>query len=732
MKRVFVVVLLCSVSVMFAFGQAQNGKLQMHQGVAEIQTDNDWPEESGLHGSIHVSFSMIGAHSFTKAIVNCFIFCFLPVAMLAQQNDIPSIDSAPIASEFTAGQTVTIHGKNFPEGNVTAHLSTGKPNSQDIPLPATLVNDKTISFLLPTDKVSPNRYLVSMEMGGKPYAVPGDLHVVSDASAPVHLDAAYPVTVYPTDRSGFDFEISGQNLAALPNDNYLVVVGRGLIPTGNPEECEKAKASGTYQKPCLEVDQGLETRQLKIIGFQRAQFDGPVSIQVQVGKNSKNVSNAVPLTFARITQRSVFWGSLAAFLAIMVVVFLLVRKGVGSTTIKGKRYSAFTSFFLDKETNSYSLSKFQLLLWTSVFVFGYLYLFLCRMLIQWKFELPPVPDGLPGMLAISAGTAVVAAGATEARGSKGAGDIYPSAADFITIGGMVVGERFQFFVWTLVGAFGFLALLLVRDPSGILELPKIPDNFLYLMGISSVGYLAGKVVRKPGPVIRKLFVSNVTPPSSPATMTIELEGENLSKDAIVKVDDKQLRKDEYDLVLKKAEDQAPDSSFCSELTLLLKNANDYLEGEHTLTLTNTDGQAASASFPVDCLKIESVEQVAQGDKPVSVTVKGENFEDGMTGVWENDGVPENSRTVGVKKVSGTEANATLIPGNAGKGKLTLISALGLRASADVTVTSPANVGVGLSGAVTSAANSEDIDGCEVQVEVPTSDEDLPAAEGGVA
>ena len=678
---------------------------------------------------------MINAHSFTKAIVNCFIFSLLPAALLAQQSDVPSIDPVPIASEFTAGQTVPIHG-NFPERNITARLSTGKPNSQDFPLPVTWVDGTTINLLLPTDKVSPNRYLVSIEMGGKPYTVPGDLHVVPDASAPVHLDAIYPVTVYPADHTGFDFEISGQNLAALPTDNYIIVVGRGLIPTGNSTDCEEARISKKYTKPCLEVDQGLETRKLKVIGFQSAQYDGPINIQVQVGKNSKNISNAVLLTFARVSQRLAFWSSLVAFLAIMVVVFLLVRKGVGSTDIKGKRYSAFTSFFLDKETNSYSLSKFQLVLWTSVFVFGYLYLFLCRMLIQWKFELPPVPDGLPGMLAISAGTAVVAAGATGARGSKGAGDIYPSAADFITTGGMVVGERFQFFVWTLVGAFGFVALLLVRDPSGIVELPKIPDNFLYLMGISSVGYLAGKVVRKPGPVIRKLFVSNVTPPvtspGSPATMTIELEGENLSKDAIIKVDDKQLRKDEYDLVLKKAQDQAPDPSFSSELTLLLKNANDYLEGEHTLALANTDGQAASASFPVDCLKIESVDQVAQGDKPVSVTIKGKNFGDGMNGVWETNGVPGNSRAVEIKKVSGTEASTTLIPGNAGKGKLTLTSALGLRASADVTVTSPANAGVGLSGAVASSANNEDIDGCEVQVEVPTSDEDLPAAEGGVA
>jgi hypothetical protein len=683
--------------------------------------------------------SMIDARGFARVVVHCFVVCFLSIALSAEADDLPSIDPEPIAQEFTAGQTVTVHGKNFPEGTITARLSTGSPASQDIPLPATRVDDKTISFLLPVGKVSPNRYLVFIEMGGKPYSVNGDLHVVSDASAPVHLDAVYPVTVYPTDRKGFDFEISGQNLAALPSDNYIIAGGR-LIPAGTAKECADAKLSGDYQKPCLEVDQGVETRKLKVIGFQRAQDNGPVNIQVQVGKNTKNISNAVPLTFARFAQRTVFWGSLAIFLAIMGIIFLLVRKGVGSITIRGKRYSALTSFFLDKTTNSYSLSKFQLLLWTSVFVFGYLYLFLCRILIQWKFELPPIPDGLPGMLAISAGTAVAAAGATEARGPKGAGDIYPSAADFITTGGLVVGERFQFFAWTLVGAFGFLALLLVRDPSGLMELPKVPDNFLYLMGISSVGYLAGKVIRKPGPVIRKLFVSNVTPPSPAATMTIALEGENLAENATVKVDDKQLLVGDYALTRKKAQDQAPDPSFSTELALLLKNANDYLEGEHTVTLTNGDGQAASAAFPVNGLKIEPVDQVAQGDKPVPVTIKGQNFADGMTGLWQNQGVPENSRALAVKLVSETEAGTTLIPGNAGTGKLTLISALGLRASADVTVTSPDGAGGGSTATAASAqagtpspgSKSEDIDGCDVQVETATADEELPAAEGGVA
>jgi hypothetical protein len=73
------------------------------------------------------------------------------------------------------------------------------------------------------------------------------------------------------------------------------------------------------------------------------------------------------------------------------------------------------------------------------------------------------------------------------------------------------------------------------------------------------------------------------------------------------------------------------------------------------------------------------------------------------------------------------------------GNLTLISALGFSPSVGVTVRSSpearGSVEIKASGgAVTPPPGSEndDIDGCDVQVEVATPDEDLPAAEGGVA
>jgi hypothetical protein len=555
-----------------------------------------------------------------------------------------SLDAQPELPEITRGQTVTVKGCNFPDGVVTVRLNAGRPKADDIPLPATRANANTITFQVPADKVQTDRYLVWLEIAGQKLQVPGDLRVVADTSAPVHLDSAYPVTAYPTEKPGFDFEISGQNLAAQPDDNILIVTGRGPVSKCGPATAQQKNTCLDH----LEVPDGLATRKLKIVGFRRGDYDGPVSIQVQVGKN---VSNPVSLTFSRFAEGAVRWGSFLIFLAIMFAVFFIVWKGVGSTTIQTKRYNPFQSFFLDKATNSYSLSKFQMVLWTAVFVFGYVYLFLCRMLIQWKFELPPVPDGLPAMLAISAGTVIAAAGATEARGSKGAGDVHPSMADFISTGGLVVGERFQFFVWTLVATAGFVALLVMRDPATLMELPPIPQNFLYLMGISSVGYLAGKVVRKPGPVIKKLLVDALTPRTSgtAATMTIKLEGENLAEGGIIRVDDKELLKDVgYTFTEKTAQAQAPDPTFCTQLTVLLKSADDYIAGEHKITLINGDAQAASATFPVNALKLTSATTDGK-----TVTLIGENFGDGMTARYKKKDKSE--QTVAVTKVSETEA-----------------------------------------------------------------------------
>jgi hypothetical protein len=218
----------------------------------------------------------------------------------------------------------------------------------------------------------------------------------------------------------------------------------------------------------------------------------------------------------------------AVALFILIIPILLIRKMVRKQIAAEKSEEAasysrrnwweqyLTALFLDRETATYSLSKFQFYIWTAVSVMAYLYLAASRAWVQGVWTFIALPDNLPGIVFISGATGVMAVVATNSRGPKGAGDVHPSLADFVSSGGVVAVERVQFLIWTIIGALMFLFLSLFQTPVDILELPKVPDSFLQLMGISSLGYLGGKFARKPGPVINDIAVRiEKWPPAPP-------------------------------------------------------------------------------------------------------------------------------------------------------------------------------------------------------------------------
>jgi len=92
-----------------------------------------------------------------------------------------------------------------------------------------------------------------------------------------------------------------------------------------------------------------------------------------------------------------------------------------------------------------SLSKFQFYAWTAAGVFGYILLTLAQSLVQGRFVFADIPKNLPGIILISAATTATSQGITSVKGAKGAGDIYPSVADFVTTGGLVVARAVPVF-----------------------------------------------------------------------------------------------------------------------------------------------------------------------------------------------------------------------------------------------------------------------------------------------
>jgi hypothetical protein len=340
--------------------------------------------------------------------------------------------------------------------------------------------------------------------------------------------------------------------------------------------------------------------------------------------------------------------AIAVTAALVILIYFLLTTGrpaQQATTDRGTYL--LTALFLDEETKTYSLSKCQFYAWTFAAILGYVFFAISKSIIQGSAVFPDIPGGLPAILLFSAGTSVVATGITSSKGSKGSGEIHPTLADFVTTGGVVAPERLQFVVWTVVGIFTFLTIVFKSDPLTLSDLPNIPGGFLQLMGISSAGYLAGKLVRKPGPVAKIISVANITSTDGNVpneylapngtrlqlpVLTLDLKGENLDPNGQIKVDGQPLRGDMFWI-----NHDAPDpkSGLCSELKVSLNNATTYLEGTHTLTLVNTDAQAADFVFPIDPMKIDSVQDVPDNPGGPAIVVTGQNFVTGTTAEWQD-------------------------------------------------------------------------------------------------
>lgn len=172
-----------------------------------------------------------------------------------------------------------------------------------------------------------------------------------------------------------------------------------------------------------------------------------------------------------------------------------------------KNLNSLEWIILDRQTNTFSLARTQFVWWMIIIVFGYLFLFIGRGLIQGVWEFIPL-SGFGYTFLISLGTLVTAQATSEIRGSKGSGEVYPGWSDLVVHGGVVALERVQQVVWNIIIGIAFIVILLVTYTTAS-SLPTIPNELLVLMGISAGGYIGGKVVRKPGPNISQVLLTSI-------------------------------------------------------------------------------------------------------------------------------------------------------------------------------------------------------------------------------
>ncbi|HEX8985540.1 MAG TPA: hypothetical protein VF767_08915 [Bryobacteraceae bacterium] len=395
----------------------------------------------------------------------------------------------------------------------------------------------------------------------------------------------------------FSISLFGSGFDTLtPSNNLLLVNGEPRDVCWTDAECNArhSRLRGSVATPQELVVSGIDPREERTAEF-----------RVRVGLLSSG-----PVMDQDANRRWVAVVTVSALLTLALIgAIVLLASGMRKQTVRGEDY-VIRLLFLDKETNTYSLSKLQFYLWTIAGVFGYIYLAISRNYFQQVYGLPPIPAGLPGIIGIAAGTSVAAQVVTAINGPKGAGQTKPSISDFLTTGDVVAAERVQFLVWTLLGVAGFVIFTARLDPRTLQDLPDIPATLLTISGISAFGYLGGKLARDPGPVINEGIMTVGPDPDAPQAAgnygLIELRGRTLSRDAMFRIDN-------VDLSFNKLRGQKPvvierDSDSKQEtmakrlrLMVILDAETSPLfmpRSEHTVAITNPDSQRAVLQLTV--------------------------------------------------------------------------------------------------------------------------------------
>jgi hypothetical protein len=126
------------------------------------------------------------------------------------------------------------------------------------------------------------------------------------------------------------------------------------------------------------------------------------------------------------------------------------------------------------------------------------------------------------------------------------------------------------------------------------------------MGISSLGYLGGKLARKPGPVIDNISPTYVSGP--PKTLTLAISGQKLSQHPTLRIDDTEVPiikppdatklSADFDSKQSIKEEQG---EFYKKLVFNINQPNaDWTvpDKPHKVTVTNDDGKAASWNYTI--------------------------------------------------------------------------------------------------------------------------------------
>ncbi|WFN34272.1 hypothetical protein L1S32_10555 [Methanogenium sp. S4BF] len=154
-----------------------------------------------------------------------------------------------------------------------------------------------------------------------------------------------------------------------------------------------------------------------------------------------------------------------------------------------------------------SLSLFQFLLWTLVISFSYIWITAIRIFEGNFLFSTAIPPNLYLLLGISVVVPLISVGYTKSTYKPDTPakppENLPPFGMMLKTKGKIALNRFQMFLWTIVGVVLYLSVVVGTVTDGgdaaLLSLPDIDPTLVYLMGLSQTGYLGGRLVGEEKP-----------------------------------------------------------------------------------------------------------------------------------------------------------------------------------------------------------------------------------------
>lgn len=370
-----------------------------------------------------------------------------------------------------------------------------------------------------------------------------------------------------------------------------------------PEEEQRAKQQQRDNERMLGVEATPDDTYLTL---KLTKDLGNATYSVQVFADGVLLQRETRLRMENV--RWLYWRAALMVFGIVIFIYLLYKvsgwkplfrrifRRTNPSELEGRprpRYTFLKMLLLEPENQTYSLSRAQFFSWLIVIAWAYIFLYYVHGFIETNWSFPNFGNAIYAFL-ISLGTLVAAQATSLGMGVKGSGEEHPSLKDLVVHGGVLALDRVQQVVWTLI-ALGMFIRITISTYETATALPEISPELLTLMGLSSAGYLGGKLVRGPGPVVEQVTVPD-------AGGTLNIKGQHLSKDAFIWLDGVQQK----GKVTSKVDDPDQPLKFAKEfeVTLEMTLAN-WRATEHAITVVNPDAQRADWRTLPQVIKVKA-------------------------------------------------------------------------------------------------------------------------------